>query len=815
MSKSLIKSVCYAGLIAGLGGSTLAHSQIVTASQNVNLPKDSPFQDPDMIYLEADELINNEEARTLTARGSVDGRYQERTIRADEVIYHLDEGRVVASGNVVLISADGSSQTAETLELSNELEAGNASNFTSRLPNGGRTGATFATRRTDDGIDLYNAYYTACEACKEDDKKTPTWQIKARRVSQDKDKNMILYKDAVFELFGLPVFYTPYLAHPDPSQERASGWLNPFGGYSSTKGAFIELPYYIELDDYSELTLTPHLFTGANPLLGMNYRRKFYSGEVNIDSSFTYASAFDRDGNAFDTTDIFTGSSDHAPLGKRLRSHLFANGDFRLSKDWDWGFTAQATSDDLYLRRYNLSNPSKAGLYNGGVRRLVSQIFATGQDDNFRFAASAYGFQSLRTTIRESDTIANQFSIGREDDSALPIIAPKIELSRHFKDPILGGRLEAFGDFTMLERKIGSDYRRGTVGADWSKSFILPAGIEAKPFGQVRYDNFSLTPYDRVNETDLDAVSVERTLGYAGMEVRWPFMKTSGNVDFIVEPRAMITQTFGDGKIDQLRRDTDSDGDVDQDLLNDSLEIDFDHNLIWSANKSTGYDLWQTGLRADVGGAVSAFWNNNHASLFLGQSYTSDVDDVFEIESGIVGSDTVIDAITGLETTQTVDKSDVVGQFELSLAKNFLFDTRIRYDDDENEFRRLDTGFRYSGSRISTNLRYYKIDKAIATSLSDLLTQEPAPAEEITGSIGLKIDKNWGLKYSATRDLDQDITRRQSFGLSFNDECTKIELLYSRYDFADDIVRDSDSIGIRVSLKTLGQFGGDDKDDNY
>jgi len=792
-----LKTFCLTALLAGTAMAPHAMAQNFTPDSDPDLAADSPFRDPDMIYLEADELVNNETERTLTAIGSVEGRYQDRSLRAEQVVYFLDEGRVIASGNVVLVNADGSSQYAETIELSNELETGNATNFTSRLPNGGVTGAAFATRRTDEGVDLYNAYYTACEACAEDDKKKPTWQIRAKRVSQDKSKNMILYKDAVFELFGLPILYTPYLAHPDPSQDRASGWLNPFGGLSGSRGAFIELPYYIDIDDYTELTLTPHLFTKVNPLMEMDFRRRFHSGDLNINSSFTYASAFDRNGDIFTDTDNYEGSIDHVPLGKRLRSHFFADGEFDFSDTLGWGFTAQATTDDLYLRRYGLNAPSKAGLYSGGARRLISQIFGVAQSEDFRFVASAYGFQSLRTNIREIDDTPNTFRISREDDSTLPIIAPKLEASYHLEDPIIGGRIEAFGDFTMLTRDIGTDYSRGTAGAKWSKSFILPAGIEAKPFGEARYDNFDITPYDKAADADLDDVSFSRQTGQVGLDVRWPFIKSTGGVDIIVEPRAMITQSFN------LRRNTDTDADFEFDILQDSLEIDFDHNLIWSPNKSTGLDLWQKGFRADVGGSIKALWGDNHTQLFVGQSFADNVEDIFEVESGL-----------------KQDKSDLVGQFELGLGGNFLFDTRVRYDDDDNKFRRLDTGFRYISNRLSGNLRYYKIDKAIAASLADLdplldASSTPAPAEELTGSASFRLTDNWKVRYSATRDLDQDITRRQSLGFGFEDDCTLIELLYTKYNFQNDAVRDSDSIGIRISLKSLGQFGGDDRNEGY
>lgn len=801
MKRSSFLSSCLATFLC-LSGSSLAYAQTQTSPKNLKLAKDSPFQDPDVIYLEADEVINDEVNQTLTAIGEVEGRYQDRTLRADNVTYYLAEKRVIATGNVVLINADGSSQYAESFELTDELETGTAYSFTSRLPNGGVTGAAVAQRR-EDGVDLYNAYYTACEVCEDD--KNPSWQIKAKRVSQDAEKNMILYKDAVFELFGLPVLYTPYLAHPDPSQDRASGWLAPYGGYSSARGAFIEAPYYLQLDDYSELTLTPHLFTKVNPLLELDYRRKFYSGEVNINSSLTYGSTFNRDGDPFTTDFTYTFAPDHAPVGKRLRSHFYADGEFDLAKNWDWGFTAQFASDDLYTRRYDLGGPGRSGLYDGDTRRLISQIFALGQSENFRFSASSYGFQSLRTTIRETDT-PDTFSIIREDDSRLPIVAPKLEASYYVNDPLINGRLEMFGDFTMLTRDIGEDYRRGSAGLSYNKTIIAPGGFEIKPFGEVRYDNFSLTPYDFANDADFEDINFERTVGQVGVDVRLPFIKSTGNVDIIVEPRAMVTQNFGDGEVQRLQPDLDNDGISDVNLLQDSIDIDFDHNLIWSPNKSTGYDIWQKGLRADIGGSVTAMWDDNYTSLFLGQSFTDDATDVFDLESGIASTEQIIDNVTGQTIEQIVDKSDMVGQFELAFSNKFIFDTRFRYDDDDSKFRRLDTGFRFNTDLISGRARYYKIDRATAGG---------APAEEINGTIGVNVTDNWRLSYSATHDLDQSVTRRQTFGIGYSDHCTDISLEYSTQNFEGDAVNQSDTIGIRISLRSLGQFGTDNRQENF
>jgi len=760
----------------------LTEAQIPTAqtaagtNRPLKLDKNSPFQDPDIIYLEADSLINDETAGIITAEGEVEGRYQDRTLRADKVVYTLSNGRVIASGNVALIDATGATQFADKLELSNELEAGTASNFTARFPEGGITGAAFATRGTDEGVELYNAYYTACEACVEEDgsTKNPTWRIRARKVTQNKDRNMIQYRDAVFELAGLPVFYTPYLSHPDPSAGRASGWLNPFIGISNSKGFNVRAPYFIALDDYSDLTLTPRVFAKVNPLLELDYRRRFYSGNININSSLTYASAFDRRGNAFTEDDIFT-NPDEATVGRKLRSHFFADGLFSPSDTWDWGFGVQLATDDLFLNRYDLDErPSSRGIYTADGRRLISQAFAVGQDDDFRFVTGTWGYQSLRTQITRSEDAAGieQFTVSREDDSILPIIAPKIELEKYFTDP-LGGRLKLFGDVTALTRKIGSDYTRASGGVDWNKTFIAPAGIEVKPFANARYDYVDLE--DR-NGTQTD---FSRTIGQTGVDIRWPFIRSGNNVDIVIEPRIQLTQSFGDGKLDNFTSGSTLD------LLQDSTDIDLDSALFWASNKSTGFDFWQEGFRADVGGSLTADWGNNRAYLFAGQSYASGFDDDFGLGTGLAGG-----------------TSDIVGQFELYLGRNLSWSTRIRYDDDDSRFRRIDTSFGYTHDRFNANLRYYKLDSAAR----QLLTNPNAPPEEISGSFGLKLTENWSTRYSLFRDIDRDATRRQALSLIYDDDCTRIEFIYDRNRNNLGVVGNSEGFGVRVSLLTLGDF---------
>ncbi|MGB0907466.1 MAG: LPS-assembly protein LptD [Maricaulaceae bacterium] len=736
------------------------------------LAADSPFQDPNVIYLEADALINDDDAQSLIARGNVIGRYQDRSLQADEVYYNTETGQVIATGNVILTDTTGDSQYADKLELSNELEAGTATNFTARFEEGGILGAAIVVRDSDKGVQLYNAYYTACEPCK--GKKNPTWQIKSRRVKQNKDRNSIEYSDAVFQVFGIPVMYTPYLSHPDPSAKRASGWLAPYGTISGNKGVGIHAPYFVDLGRYAELTLTPHIYSGVNPLMQYDFRRKFYSGELNLNGSFTYASAFDRDGNAFDDPSRFTNPA-NATTGRRLRSHLFGNGMFNFTDFWTLGMGVQLASDDLYLDRYDLDqNLTKFGLYEADSRRLVSQLFLLGQNENTRVSMSAFGFQSLRTSIFENQT-TNMFSLFSEDDSTLPIALPKIEANHFITDPLFKGRLEAYGDFSMLQRQRGEDYLRGTGGLNYAKTVIAPGGLEVKPFASARFDYIELDP-ENTAKTDFS-----RTLGQLGVDIRYPLVKSVDNVDMTIEPRVQVTQSFGQGELGNFSAIA-SNGTTSS-LMQDSIGMDFDRANFWAENKSYGYDFWQKGFRADVGAAFTADWAKNRASLFLGQSYASDFNDDFDANTGLSGK-----------------SSDLVGAAELSLGNKLSLNTRVRYDDDDNTFRRIDTSMRYNGKRIKTNARYYRLNNAANANAVTLNT----PAEEISGAVTVKLAKDWSARYKANHDIDAGVTRRQELGLIFDDSCTHIEIFYQKAKNNLGIVGNSSGIGFRVSLLTLG-----------
>ena len=778
--------ISLAALMSSLSWQSMAQTVTfgapITVLPGETLPEDSPFRDPNIIYLEADKINDQRDIGIITANGDVTARYQTRTLKASELIYNMAEQRVIALGNVTLTDLEGNTQFAEKIELTDKLESGAAKGFYAQFPEGGVASAAYAIRRNDGMLSLYNAYYSPCPICEDSDPRDiPTLQVKAAQVTQDTEDQMIHYKDAVIEFKGLPIFYSPYLAHPDPTSERRSGLLFPYGGASRRFGAFYQQPYYFNLSDYSGLTVTPRVMTQVNPLVEGLYERRFFSGDLELQGSLTYEDWFDGDGNTFGPDDVFADLNEDLS-GEELRGHIFARGDFALGSTWRWGFGAEEVSDDLYLERYNIDTDDTAyGLFQSGARRLTTQIYAAGQGDDFRYTVGAYDSNSLRTTVTRDDDDPNLILVERETDDSLAQVLPKVTLDHYLTDPLLGGRLHAFGDVTALSRNIGTDYSRVTAGLNYSKSLIAPGGIELRPYAMLRADYYDLE-FDGEVAVERDFT---RNLGHVGIEARWPFIRAGETVNMTIEPRLMVNQSFGDDRSEEFFF-TDENGT--QNAREDGFGLDLDRALLWRANKAGGYDLWQEGFRADLGVSFSADWQQNRASIFLGQSFADIEDDEL--------SDNSFTTASGLRN----DESDYVGEIDLDLFGRLSSNTRFRYDDGDDKLQRIDSNFSYRGDALSVSGRYYKLDDT-AIFLDGL--ENDIPLEELSGRINYKITDSWSLAYTGFRDLDESTTRREEIGVAYQDDCAQIEIFYER-DRRRGLSGSSEGFGIRLNLLAFG-----------
>lgn len=721
----------FAASIVNTGG---AIAQETTTEVEVEQPR---------VVLDADNIFVNEDENSVIAEGNVEASYEGRVLRADRLIYDRNTDRVRAIGNVVIIDDDGSENYADEIETDSGLSDGYAIGYSTRLPEGGVAIAESAVRSSDGYNALDKIVYTSCEICEEGD--TPTWALRARRAVLNENAQMMSYRDAVVEIAGVPVLYLPYFAHPDPSSDRRSGLLFPDFGVSSKLGVFYEQPYYWAISPSSDLTISPRVMANVDPLVEAQYRKRFWSGSVSANFSFTQEQEFDSDGEKFGEDDF--------------RGHIFASGGFVIRPGWNWGFAVEQVSDDLYTRRYDIDGEQdERGLYAGQPRYLLNQLFTQAQSTDWYFDSALLTFE----TNRDGDS-----------DARLPRALPLMFGERIF-DYGDFGTLAVSGSTAILERELGVDSYRASAGADWTTTKVLPGGLLLNPFAESRFD------YYQLDNTPSQVASVSRGVATLGTRLSYPLYRPGKSVDILIEPEAMFAYGTAGANNSDIP-------------VEDSLFYELDETSLFEANSASGFDTYEGGSKASFGASISARWKNGVSISALGGRRWRDTSDpIFDVGSNLDG--TVSDWVAGLSA---------------DFGNPLKIETRVRLDDDDLALNRIDARITTNIWRLRTNARYYNISGDVTNSgFSDegvVLSTD----FKITDNYYLlySLDRDISGRANAFRRTSDPADIRQTIGVAYEDDCSRFEMYFERSEAIDRTLGPEDSIKFRFALKTLGDFG--------
>jgi LPS-assembly protein len=342
-------------------------------AQEVEFDQETP------VLLRAETITYDENLAVVTASGNVELSQNERVLRADSISYNVRSKVVIASGNVALIEPSGEVVFADFVELTDDLAEGFIRDIRVLMTDRTKLAAASGTRSGGNRTEFERGVFSPCELCREDPTRAPLWQIKAAEVVHDQEDQTIEYRDAWMEFFGVPVFYTPYFQHPDPTVERQSGFLAPTFGSSDQLGFTVSVPFFWVIAPNIDATFEPIITTDQGIVLAGEYRHLFPFGELNVEASATIADREEKEGVV--ENDVF-------------RGHIEAEGLFNLDETWRTGFDINRTTDDTYLRVYDFSSETT----------LTSSLFAEGFRGRNYAAFHSYAFQGLRANDNNDET---------------------------------------------------------------------------------------------------------------------------------------------------------------------------------------------------------------------------------------------------------------------------------------------------------------------------------------------------------------------------------------------------------------------------
>ncbi len=211
-----------------------------------------------------------------TASGNVEVLYGNRRLYADQVHYDQKKDEIVALGHVRLVSR---ALVTVAPEARLKIRVSQAVVFHPRylFPGQGGFGHALIGRESSRGhYRLDEACYTTCHG------QVPAWQLRTEQLYLNQKTQYVTTRDTTLNVFGLPVFWLPYLSFP---LKRHSGFLPPVVGSSTINGFNLGIPYYFDIASNLDDTVTISGYTKRGVMVQNEFRylEPQYSGRFFLD----------------------------------------------------------------------------------------------------------------------------------------------------------------------------------------------------------------------------------------------------------------------------------------------------------------------------------------------------------------------------------------------------------------------------------------------------------------------------------------------------------------------------------------------------
>lgn len=736
-------------------------------------PKRPPEPGPnrkEQVLLRADRMTYDQDNEIISASGNVEISQGPWVLMADSVNYNRRTEIVTAAGNVSLLEPSGEVLFGEYMEMADDFKDVITSNFRALLVDNSRLAAAAATRSGGNQKELSHAVFSPCNLCQEDPSKAPSWQIKATTIIHDEVEHQLIYHNAEIDAFGVPVFWTPYLSHPDPTVKRQTGFLQPSVGTSSTLGVFYDQPWYGVIDESSDVTIEPLFYSKEGNILALEGRKQFLNGNFRVAGSV---------GNVSEVINNI--SSDN----KANRGNLAATGEWEFDDEFRTGFVITRATDQTYTRALHIpetfqnlpsingggSNQSPIQLANSAdPNQLNSTFYLEGFQGRNYEVLNAYAFQQLTNIIPQS---------------TLPPLIPAGQYSAYYVPSFLPGYMTTDDRMVGLWRSAGTDsFHLSTLNA-----YYLPFKTgDGSVFTWAT--TLQLDSYRVNNEALLDGTTANfngntgRVFPQTALKWQYPMVTHNDNRSYLIEPQVQLVGSPRGENSNRIPNE-------------DSQAIILDETNLFALNRYQGRDRVSSGDRVDYGFRASMYGDHSgSAQLFVGQSERLQDDGTYPVGSGLEHN-----------------LSNLIGSIHLSPGDWVDFGYKADVNSRTGGMDRSEvavTLFHWGGS-FSTGLQqfasvqYQNVSNAATGATTTVTIPE---IKSLSFNANVPFLKYYTANAYYLYDVEHGETQQIQAGILYRDECFGITLQYQRvyYQFQD--IVPSNSFVVRFGLKYLGDFGG-------
>lgn len=310
----------------------------------------------------ADQIDQVGPDNLLIATGNVELTRGGTRLIADRVELNRVTGDAVALGHVIFY--DGEDQlTGQRIEYNVNTGTGVVYQAEAHTAPYYRISGERMERRGQSVYHVSRGVFTTCEA------DPPDWSVHFG--SATANLNDVIYgTNASFWVRNLPLLpFIPAFAAAI-RRDRQTGFLYPRYGYSTTKGAYVQVPFFWAIDDSQDLTFSPLLYTNRGEGFDLEYRYVLNNNQRGRFSGFFVQESFRHDSSRF--------------LGTTQQ-------EWRLAPRTTLRVDMAGVSDDKVLSDYG------DALAQRSAQRVESNVFLTRSWETWNVVGNAFFYQDLTT----------------------------------------------------------------------------------------------------------------------------------------------------------------------------------------------------------------------------------------------------------------------------------------------------------------------------------------------------------------------------------------------------------------------------------
>ena len=438
--------------------------------------------DNENILINADEILILDNENKIKASGNIRIKTPEFDSVSDNSIYNKELNLITSSGNIIIKDNLNNYYYFDYLATDKNFDSAVGSNVKVRMKDGARIVGKSFLRQESNFNQIDNASYTPCLRENYVIKSCPGWKLDAKKVIHDTKKKTIYYEDAVLRILNIPIIYTPFFSHPDPSVKKKSGILMPSITSDNSLGTSISLPLFYNIASNYDVTFTPTIQTKADDYYSLNYRHLTENHMFNLESSIT---------------------SNESKTG--TRNHIFINGKIR-NPYGKFEYEIETSNNDTYLRKNQIND----------LTTLTSGLRFTKEMPNSYLDFKSYSYKHLNNSSNQK----------------WEYIYPSINYNIYnYNDPLFNKNWDVKNTF-LNYRDINKNNKQEVSSELMSKNINVLRNIG------LRFENVFQNRIIYFNDTENDFNQL-RVFPQVSSKISYPLSKNDNKKSQILEPILM------------------------------------------------------------------------------------------------------------------------------------------------------------------------------------------------------------------------------------------------------------------------------------